>query len=369
MIVLLNALCPLLLVHLPSAGFSLPRVSDGSAFESLSFDSSVQSNGPRMSGWLRGRYANSSDVDVDTVTAGDQDLGGFNLDNARVALSGEAGDGYAYTISIEAGDPAVSDASGTGVALLDAYAAVKICDSASVSIGRFSSTFLWRTAIEERKLVFLDRSFLGEVWDGRDVGFELSGRIGKLDWWAAAQNGVDGAANNLALSACACFHILGDALDTEEGALELGDAQHLTASVAWFDDASFDEGTAVGGALHFAQGRLSADVEIVDAADDLQSDPTLNTSTGALIPGSYAATGVQTAWDATVTWLLVPERWEIAARWQDLDDDDGTTIASAALNRYMLGHNVKWTLQFDTADSDDAALEADVISIGATVGF
>ncbi len=345
----LSALCPLLSIPLASSIPSMPP------------------DAPKVSGWLRARYANSSDVDVDSVAAGDQDLGGFNLDSARLVISGDAWEGFTYTISMEAGDSATSDATGDGIGLLDAYAGVKVGDFATASIGRFSSTVLWRTAV--RKLLFLDRSFLGETWDGRDVGVELTGRFGKLDWWTAAQNGADSTADDLALSACVAFHLLGDSLHLEEGVVELGDARHLIASACWYDDQSFSDGTAVGGSLHYAQGPFAATVELVDFDEDIRPGPTVNTATGAVIPGAYAATGVEMPWDATVSWLLVPERWELAARWQDLDDDGETTVASVAVNRYVAGHNVKWTLQVDTSDSDDAALEADVLSVGMTVGF
>jgi hypothetical protein len=348
-----HALCSMLLLHAP-----------------ISAPSDTSLGGPKVSGWLRARYASSSDVDVDTAAPGDQDLGGFNLDNARLIVSGDAWDGFTYTISVEGGDPAVIDASsGSGIGLLDAYAGVRIGDFATASIGRFSSTVLWRTAIEERKLLFLDRSFLGEVWDGRDVGVELTGRLGKLDWWAAAQNGADSTADDLALSACVAFHILGDSLDLEEGVLELGDAHHLTASACWYDDQSFSDGTAVGGGLHYARGRLGIDAEIVDHDDDIRPAPAMNRATGAVIPTVYAATGVDTPWDATVSWLLVRDRWEVAARWQDLDDAAETTVGSVAVNRYVRGHDVKWTVQFDSSKSDDATLGADVLSAGLTVGF
>lgn len=327
------------------------------------------STGPTIDGWIRTRYANSGDVDTDTVTPGSQDLGGFNLDNARVSITGQAAEGHAYTISFEAGDAAISDAAGTGVALLDAYASIAVGDWASVSIGRFSATFLWSSGIEDRRLMFLDRGFLGEVWDGRDVGFELSGAVDRFNWWAAVQNGSDSMADEYALSSRLSVHVLGESLCGMEGCHGLGDDEHLTIGVAWFDDTGLDDGTAVGADALFAKGRWSSIAEIVDFDDDVRPGAAINTSTGAVIPSAASVTGAETPWNVSVGYMLAPDEWEIAARYQDLDDDDETTVATAALDRYVAGHDARWTLQFDHADSDAAALEVDVWAVGLTVGF
>ncbi|MFN0243197.1 MAG: porin [Planctomycetota bacterium] len=330
--------------------------------------------GPTVGGWIRTRYANSGDVDTDTVTPSSQDLGGFNLDNARIFITGRAADGYGYTLSAEGGDGAISDAAGASVAsdvlsLLDAYASVTLGDWASVSIGRFSSTFLWSSGIEDRRLMFLERGFLGEVWDGRDVGFELSGTVDRFNWWAAVQNGSDSTADEYALSSRLSYHVLGASLRGDEGCHGLHDDEHLTIGVAWFDDARLDDGTAVGADALFAKGRWSSIAEIVDFDDDVRPGAAINSSTGAVIPTAASITGAETPWNVSLGYMLAPDEWEIAARYQDLDDDDETTVVTAALDRYIAGHDAKWTLQFDRARSDAAALEVDVWAVGLTVGF
>lgn len=329
---------------------------------------------PSIGGWIRTRYANAGDVDTDTVAPGSQDLGGFNLDSARLFITGRAADGYGYTLSAEGGDGAISDAAGASVAsdvlsLLDAYASVTLGDRGSASIGRFSATFLWSSGIEDRRLMFLDRGFLGEAWDGRDVGFELSGSVDRFNWWAAVQNGSDSTADEYALSSRLSYHVLGEGLRGVEGCNGLGDDEHLTIGVAWFDDTGLDDGTAVGADALFAKGRWSGIAEIVDFDDDVRPGAAINPSTGAVIPSAASITGAETPWNVSVGYMLAPEEWEIAARYQDLDDDDETTVVTAALDRYITGHDAQWTLQFDHVSSDAAALEADVWAVGLTVGF
>jgi hypothetical protein len=336
--------------------------------ETLSAEQSSAASGFEVSGWLRARGAWSSDFDADPVSTGSQDLSGFNVDSARVAFSGSPAPGYSVNVSIESGDPLTSDTAGPGVGLLDAYASVALDEHTTLSMGRYSGTFLWRTTLEERKLLFLDRSFIAEAWDGRDVGAELAGSFGRFDFYVGVQNGLDGAAEKLALNACACFSVLDNDLCLDESRLGLVDHKYLTFSLAWFDDPSLNDGTALGASVHAASGRWSAYFELVDSGDDLEFAPAMNTATGVVVPSAISPTGAQTPWSLMTGYLLVPDRWEIAARWQDLDDDDGTTIVTGAVDRYMSGHDAKWTLQLDSSDSDDSTLEALTVAIGLTVG-
>jgi len=66
--------------------------------------------------------------------------------------------------------------------------------------------------------------------------------------------------------------------------------------------------------------------------------------------------------------MLSPDQWEIAVRYEDLDDMNDTTRATAGLNYYMGGHNAKWQLNFSTSDSDIKANEIDVIALALVVG-
>lgn len=350
----------------PPSSDSFARLDDELA--TLAAGLRQPSTGPRIGGWIRTRFASSSDVDA-SAAPGRQDLGGFDLDSVRLVLSGKAAEHYGYTISMEAGDALVSDVAGPGVGLLDAYVSVALSDAIAVSVGRFSATTLWSTGIEDRRLLFLDRSFVGEALDGRDVGAEFSGSFDRLHWWATAQNGSDGQGNDLALSARLSYRVLGDALPSCEGCCDAGDLDHLTIGACWLDDSGLDDGSLLIGDVFFRKGGWSAIAEIADFGDDLRAGPTVNPASGIVVPGAAAATGAKTPWNATLAYLFAPNEWEAAARYQDLDDDDGTTMITVAVSRYFANHDVKWIAQYDTSDSDDPALEADTIALGLTVGF
>jgi hypothetical protein len=325
--------------------------------------------GIAVNGWIRTRYAHSSDVDADPSTAGDQDLGGFNLDSVRLLVRGTAAEGYGFLISFDAGDEAVNDAASDGVGIVDAYATLSLGDYATLTMGSFCSMFLANTCVEERNLLFLDRSFLDEAWDWRDLGVQLSGAVQRFEWWAAIQNGMDDAADESAWTARASVHIIGEGLCTQEGCpTGVEPSELLTVGVAWYDDQSMDEGAALGADVLFAWKRLSAVAEIVDHEEEMRPGLALNPSTGVLIPMDFSATGPETPWGVTLGYLLVPERWEIGLRWQDLDDEADTSSIGAVLNLYFAGHDAKWTAQLDSVDSDDSALDAETIAVGLTVG-
>ena len=61
--------------------------------ESLATSLAPQGGGFSVDGYLRSRYANSSDVAI-----GSGDLSGFNIDNARVELNGSVGDYGAHHV-------------------------------------------------------------------------------------------------------------------------------------------------------------------------------------------------------------------------------------------------------------------------------
>ncbi len=335
------------------------------------FQELASTQGPTIGGWIRSRYANSSDVDVDALSAGDQELGGFSMDSIRLNVGGQAAPGFGFNVSLEGGNQGLLDTGNAGLTVLDAYATVALGSHAQVVIGRFGANFLWSANIEERKLMFLDRNVAAENTDGRDQGLEFQGWIERFNWWAALQNGSDGAGDELALSGRASYRLIGaQPCCLQEGCCEsVEDDTQLVVGVAYLDDSNFDDGTALAGDVWFVHAPFSAYAEFVDWGDDIRPLAGIDVVSGTLIPVGVGAVGSQTSTSVTVGYMLSPARWEIAARVQDLDDGADTSVWSAALNHYVEMHNAKWTLQFDSSNSDNSALEADTFSIGLTAGI
>ena len=331
--------------------------------------SAASAGGPRIGGFLRIRGSFSNDVDIDPVAPGGQDLGGFTLENVRVQVDGDPRAGWRYHVSIEAGHQAELDTfSGPGVDLLDAWVDADLCKGASVRMGQFCSVFLWAPCNEERNLLFLDRSFIGENWDGRDVGAQLAATYGPLDAWVAVQNGFDGKETHDATTARAAYRVLGEGGWCCEGAC-FGGGHRLVLGAGVFEDRMMEHGPAVGVDALYVQGPFSAHAEVVHYGEDMRPMPDVDTQNGAIIPAMMDPAGAETPWDATVGYAIVPDVWEVALRGQFLDDEMDTSIYSVALNRYVGTRNIKWTAQFDRSQSDDAHLEYGAFGIGLTVGI
>jgi hypothetical protein len=327
------------------------------------------SGGPRLGGFLRMRGAWSNDVDLDPVAPGGQDLAGFCLDNVRIQVDGDPRDGWTYRVSIEAGHQAELDTfSGPGVDLLDAYVETRLCKQAWVEMGQFCSVFLWSACNDERNLLFLDRSFIAENWDGRDVGAQLAATYGPFDAWFAVQNGFDGKESHDAYTARGVFRALGQGGWCCEGAC-FGGGERLALGASVFEDRMMDHGTAVGFDALFVEGRFSAHAEVVHYGVDMRPMPGVDPTNGVIIPAMMDPAGSETPWDATVGYAIVPDEWEVAVRGQFLDDEMDTSVYSLAVDRFVGGRNVKWTAQYDKSWSDDSNLEFGALGIGLTVGI
>jgi hypothetical protein len=297
---------------------------------------SAESNGPQIGGFLRIRGAASNNADIDPAP-GDQHLSGFTLDNVRVEIQGTPREGWSYFVSLDAGHQAELDTfAGPGVDLIDAYATARLCPGATFTMGQFCSNFLWSACNRERNLLFLDRSFLGENWDGRDVGAQIAGTYGPLDAWVAVQDGFDGKVDHQAFTARAAYRAWGEGGWCCEGSC-FGGGERLTIGAAVFEDRSMDQGSATGVDALFVHGRFSAHAEVVRYGRDMRPMPELDLATGAIVPGMMDPNGSDTPWDATVGYAFVPDVWEVAVRGQALDDADDTSILSLALDRWRLG--------------------------------
>jgi Phosphate-selective porin O and P len=335
----------------------------------LSQELASGSTGPRLGGFLRIRGAYSNTVDLDATAPGTQDLAGFCMENIRIQVDGDPRNGWNYRVSIEAGHQAELDTfSGPGVVLMDGWVDTALCKGASLRFGQFCMAFLWSPCNDERNLLFLDRSFIGENWDNRDVGAQLAATYGPLDAWIAVQNGFDGKESHDAFTGRAVWRAIGEGGWCCEGAC-FGGGHRLAIGAAIFEDQSMDKGSAVGFDALYVQGPFSAHAEVVHYGTDMRPMPDVDPTNGVIIPAMMDPSGAQTPWDATLSYAFVPDVWEVGVRGQFLDDAMDTSVYSIALNRYVGTRNVKWTAEYDRSQSDDSHLEYGWLAIGLTIGI
>lgn len=326
-------------------------------------------SGVTVSGFIRSSYLNSSDITLENGN----DLGGFSLDNARVNIAGTAGDYMLYMqlegANIFEGSTPPTDGTipyplgtgwgeGSSVFVLDAYGAWNISEQFRLTMGQFRSPFLGSAQRNEDQLLFLDRTVVGHLWSDRDQGVMLSGQYDMLGWYIAAQNGIDDVGEDLSFSGRVAFNAMGTGVGGAalEGAYGAAEGTNLSVSAGYYmdDDTFVDDLTAWNVEGNLVMGPFSAEASYVDHDDGF------GTLLGLTEGPSILA--------ATAGFMFVPDRWEVAGRWEDLDDDADTSIITVGVNYYGMGHNAKWQVNYSMIDSDDEDFDADILGIGLTVG-
>jgi hypothetical protein len=287
--------------------------------------------GPKLGGWLRSRLVDNSDADEQ----------GFTLDAVRLEISGDAGADYGYKVSFDLADGSAE--------LKDAYATFKLGDMATAKLGNFKTDFLRSSTVAQNRLVLLDRTALGKnsLWDDRQMGLGIMGNFETIGWSLSAQNGNDALGDEHKFAAKVSADLMGGGIGKAEGAYGANDGTAISAGLSWLDDGSFDAGSAIGLEVGLTMSGFSLAGEFVDLDDDV---------------------GNNTPWDITGSYLFT-QNWEAAVRYQDADDGSDTTQMTVGVNYYISGHDIKWTAQYDTTDSDDAGLEQDALSLGLGVSF
>ena len=317
--------------------------------ESLATTLTQGGGGMAVNGFVRTSYATSSDIMV-----GANDLGGFSMDNIRLEVSGSVGD-FNVHVAVEGSSDFGLGAFGytggaAGVGVIDAYTSLNVTDQVTATIGFFRPPFQGDSLRDEDQLLFIDRTVTGDLWAFRDHGVMFSGNFDQLGWWIAAQNGVTGAGDDLALAARILFNAMGTGVGAVEGAYGAGDEGNLTLAAGYYDDDGGTDTSAVSFDADYTRGAMAAAASLVDYDD-----------------GITGAFGGETPWDLTFSYMISPDTWEAAARWDDFDDSNDTTMITLGVNRYVEGHAAKWQINYSTIDSDASANEADVIQLGLTV--
>jgi hypothetical protein len=340
--------------------------------ESLSASLSSQGNGPGLSGWVLASYRNSSDIETFVTEDGDNDgsLSGFTLDSIRLNVSGDV-DEYHYMVSY--------DMMTISSELQDAYVRTDIGDTVSLTAGQFRQPFLRSGLIDRNRTLFQDRTALGDYFATRQPGVMLGGNFDMLDWHIAAQNGVnDGAGEELLLTGRVSVDLMGDGCGMVEGAYGAGDDTNVTVGVSLADDSFLSDGQhfSVDGTI--TSGPFSGSVELVDFDDGSDTGvfgPLWIGVPGAVIdssntafPGSEVAG--TTPWAATVSYMITPDEYEIAFRYEDSDNDNDETVIRVGINRYVSGHDIKWHLGWTSFETDNVSLDdIDMITLGLGLSF
>ena len=311
--------------------------------EALAAGWAPQGGGLAFRGLLRALYGNADDTNGNLFINQD-DISGFVIERAQIETEGTVED-YGFRIQLEAaGGPAT---------LLDAYATWQINQYVRYTMGNFRPPILYESLLDDGDRLFILRTDAGELFYGRDVGARLDGRYERFSWTIATQNGSDSIGDDLAVSGRVGLDILGTGEDMVQGAYT-GTGQHqLSVNLSALDDASApSEGELFAADAQWSFDRFAADAQVISFGDD---------------PTFFGGRSDATAYAITGSFMLVPEKYEVAVQFQETDNVDGDNAVTVGVNRYIGGQDVKWQVNFATAESDDSTKEFDVLLIGLNI--
>jgi hypothetical protein len=298
------------------------------------------SDGIRVDAVLRTNYAWFDESPTPAV----EDYSGFALDNVRPRIDGTIGD-YSFQIEIEA-------QSGTAV-VLDAYAAWNVSEAVHLTMGRFQPAFLRSALVDPENLLFVLRTLPAQLLQQRDEGLQLAGRWGNFLVRGSLENGADGVGDDYAYTARVDWDVLGGGVRLVEGAYGSGRDACLTVAAAYHDDANADdEGDIAAADAALTLGRFALSGEWMQVGED---------------PAFWGDFSDTNPFAAMASFMIDPERWEVAIRYEKFDADDELAAWTLGINRYVAGHDVKWVLNVADVSADRDDQDGAAVALGLTV--
>lgn len=332
---------------------------------------STQADGPNLSGWIISSLRFAGDV-KSTVPQADgtfNDIGGFNLDSIRLNLNGSVSD-YSYKVSAELGDGDGVGAGNRTATLLDAYVDWTVGESVNLRMGNFRTPFVKSAGIDRNRTLFTDRSVIGGIYAGRQAGLQISGDFESVRWALSATNGLDATGDEFLITGRVEVDVLGNGVGAIEGAYGAEDEANLTIALAGSDDGGHDDGQAFAMDAQFTSGQFYASLEAVDYDDGTAAafGPTWAGINGIGILGTTDVADT-TPYAATVSYLIGEDQYEVAARYEESDNTNDDTTLTLGVNRYIHGHDIKWTFSYTDYSSDSATGDVDVLALSLAMGF
>lgn len=298
---------------------------------------------------ISGNIANFLTIDSDTDTAG------WGFESVRLNFKAKY-EQFGIKIS--------TDLKTGSATIRDAFVTWSATEDVTLTWGQFKHPFSYHFGLSSGNLLFA-KNTINSKNEARDNGVMLNGSFGEdmFDWAIAAQNGTDGATEDLRYTARIAADVIGEgAFRKYEGALTTREELDLSLGLAYAHDKdsamSFHkvgfEGAATINGLYLA----------FDVVDYQADDP------GTVLDATFGHDlDESTPFSLTASYMLSDDV-ELAARFEDFDDGVNTDRTTVGLNYYqMLPHTAKWILNYEDTSSDSPANEADLIRVGLVINF
>lgn len=332
---------------------------------------SAQGGGVDVGALIRSSYLYAEDT---LGLTSPEDTGGFIFQDVDIWLEGEVGD-YEWRINMDldgasgfsggppgsasATTPAWEAGTGGSAVLEDAYATWNASDNFGITWGQFKAPVTMSTSIDPERMAFVDRTAIGQVFDGWQLGAMIHGEQEGFGWFVAIQNGADGINDEYRISGRAEFTI-GDHESgvTRNGGAVAGGSDELAGTAGVFfvqDDGLGDavpDNTIIGLDAAGTMGPFSIHAEVADFDTDI----------GDNTPFSFAFG------------YLFSDQWHGAVRFQDLDDagSDASIFSIAATwlqgNSGSNGTDAAWTFEIGSVDAEDGFADGTYAQVNLSVG-
>jgi hypothetical protein len=330
-------------------------------------------------GWallLRAVYSFSSD-DLFTTGGADPDLSGFGFNDIDAAFWGNQGP-YSYRVSFD-----IDGNSGDSLEMEDAYIRWNCGGHFDATMGYFKPRLSLSNSVDPGNQVFIDRSVIGSAGDWWDNGISASGTFEQFNWVAGVTNGSNGHTRDH-------FYFLrgelrfGTGAGSYEGAMGSSDALNGTLGLTFINDDTIGDITGDGDSdnnawiLDFG-GNVSNfgfGAEVAQLDDDYLAvtDEDYSNIFDSASNTSLVLADDSTPWAIYGSYLINPE-WEVAVRYEDLDNDEvlgvngpDNTVLSVAANWYRGSNAGKWQAQWSMFDADSTFDDGNIIEVGYSVG-
>jgi len=341
-------------------------------------------------GWaalLRAALSYSSD-DIATGGGNSPDTSGFNFNDVDLAFWGSQGP-YRWRISADIDDNDAGLASGgTSFLLEDAHIVWNCGGYFDAMMGQFKPHVTRSNSVDPEKQVLIDRTSIGSAFDVWDDGVGLSGVWEYINWYFSLTDGQNGHERDHIYVLRGEYN-LGQGAGNYEGAMGSSDQMNGTVGLTLLHDDTNGDVDGDNNADNTSwivdfNGNVSnvgfgAEVAQLDddtflaTSGDYSNIFDSSTGTGTPLPTPTSALvlfGDSTPWNVTVSYLINPE-WEVAARYEDLDNGDNNgpdnTVLSLGANWYR-GNAGKWQAQWSNFDADSAFNDGAVFEVGYSVG-
>jgi len=297
-----------------------------------------------------------------------QDTSTFRMRRARIQLEGTALD-KEFSYRIQTDFVGTSTAGTRTPDLRDAYLQWNASDMAALRIGQFKTAVGRQENNSSSKLQFPDRSIPSDYFTiSRQQGARVAGKLGEsVRYQAGVFNGESagegrnrpGADTKHTWDLGLRSDLIGKMDAFEEGDMKITEEMALNAGVTYtYSDARQNIGADLEGVdIH----RVSTDLNFKYRGAAIHGEFFWMDYKPSVVDADFTALGgyIQGGY------FLVPEKWELAARYGVIDCDDGAAFgvcagndrvheAGLSLNHFFWGHNLKAQLAYIFMSEDSA---------------